>query len=125
MSNPESKSIFEFEYVFDRPPLHIKPLIEDNQSKNMTAIDYLTTTKAIRDFFKMVEKHRMENKLHLITAETILETGQTVGEFSVCYIQTLHIRRQSKSSASSDNSTLSKKRKMFRNNNHSSKKRKL
>lgn len=54
--------------------------------------------KRIRDYFKTIKQHKTS-----VPHTTLLESGQTHGEFCICYLQTLHKRRQ--------NNTMQKKTK--------------
>lgn len=81
-------------YALNRPPLHLEPH-QENVEPSVSVSDYIATS-ATRDFFRMIEKYRNQKKLHLINQNKVLSTGQVVGEFCVCYIQTLHHRRQTK-----------------------------
>lgn len=89
-----------FTYALNRPPCHLEPYVtnESTVSSSETVPAFIATS-ATRDFFRMIEKYRNEKKLHLINQNKVLPTGQVVGEFCVCYIQTLHFRRQSKASS--------------------------
>lgn len=105
-SKTPSKQIDKFVYALNRPPLHLEPFQtqDEKPTESVSVSDYIATS-ATRDFFRMIEVHRNQKKLHLINQNKVLPSGQVVGEFCVCYIQTLHHRRQTK------NSNPSKKRK--------------
>ena len=93
------QQIDKFTYSLELPPLHLVPLNEKTRDHTLSISDYIATS-ATRRFFGMLEKYRSEKKLHLITQNKVLDSGEVVGEFCMCYIQTLHQRRQTKSSSS-------------------------
>lgn len=88
--------IDEFIYSMNRPPLHIVPFVDTPELQAVTIINYIDQSMVTRDFFKMVETEKKNMRLSKVTQDTMLVTGQVVGEFSMCYTRTLHARRQIK-----------------------------
>lgn len=100
------QQIDKFTYSLDLPPLHLEPLNKNTRQDSLSISDYIATS-ATRRFFGMLEKYRSQKKLHLITQNKVLDSGEVVGEFCMCYIQTLHQRRQIKATSSSSSSSSS------------------
>lgn len=93
----------DFVYSLHDPPLHVRLKFENTNPSHNSVLhtdhrqnkqkESIQNSKRVRDYFKTI-KNCKTSFPHI----TLLESGQTHGEFCICYLQSMYERRKTNSS---------------------------